>query len=68
MAGAAQADWNNMVEDDLELRQMGAIDTTEKSGIRVPKKRKLLLILIDILTLITLILVIGLHNRLKVTC
>lgn len=47
-----------MAADDMELRRMGAFENSdERSGIRVPKKRKMLLILIDILTLIAMILV-----------
>lgn len=62
MAGIQQGNWGDMAQDDLELRRMGAFENTEQSGIRVPKKRKILLVLIDILTLISLILASVTHT------
>ena len=59
MAGVMQAGQADIARDDLELRVTGVYDTVPQSGLRIPKKRKLFLILIDLLTVISLILVSG---------
>lgn len=56
----AQAHQGDVAQDDLELRATGVYETVPESGLRISKKRKLFLILIDLLTVISLILVSNL--------